>query len=123
MSAAHRAFWLPPSMQSETANDLGQQPSIFNLPLRPRRLETLLFLPSSVNCEIQAKDEMMFMMLIAQALASSKHEAQRICIDSTNLKPHRGKFAISIERLGLRAGSGGRTDLQDSTDDVGGLGQ
>ena len=35
MSAAHKAFWLPLSQQSETASD--------------------------VNCEIQANDEMMFL--------------------------------------------------------------
>ena len=107
MSAAHKAFWLPPSMQSETANDLGQQPSIFNLPLRPRRLEMLLFLPSNVNCEIQAKDEMMFMMLIAQALASSKHQARGICIDSTDLKPPlkvRNILPPSLSSSGLGSG-------------------
>lgn len=49
MSAAHRAFWLPLSQQSETASD--------------------------VNCEIHANEEMMFMILIAQAFGSGHAEA------------------------------------------------
>ena len=54
MSAAHKAFWDPLSQQSETAR--------------------------AVNCEIQAKDEMIFMMLMAHALGSGQAEAaERIC--------------------------------------------
>lgn len=54
MLAAHNAFWLPLSQQSETAND--------------------------VNCEIQAKDEMIFIILIAHAFGSGQAEAaERIC--------------------------------------------
>ena len=54
MSAAHKAFWDPFFQQSETAR--------------------------AVNCEIQAKEEIMFMMLMAQALGSGQAEAaDRIC--------------------------------------------
>ena len=69
----------------------------------------------------------MFMMLMAQALAGSKNEARGICIDYTNLKrPQQGSSQSPLpfpcfERLGLRAGSGGGTDLQDGSHDVRGL--
>ena len=46
MSAAHRAFWLPLSQQSETASD--------------------------VNCEIHANEEMMFLGAIAKQMLQSK---------------------------------------------------
>lgn len=46
ISAVHRAFWSAPTWQSETAK--------------------------AVNCEIQANEEMMFMMLMAQAFGSGQ---------------------------------------------------
>ena len=68
--------------------------------------------PGGVNWEIHAKELMMFMMLMAQALNS--HRSKTNFLDLQNAL-HRGP------RLWFWAGAGSRADLQDGSDNVGGL--
>ena len=68
--------------------------------------------PGGVNWEIHAKELMMFMMLMAQALNSNKSKTNLLDLQNALLPG---------PRLWFWAGAGSRADLQDGSDNVGGL--